>query len=90
MKTLQEWLDLLPEDIKDKALIAIQEQHNKTPIATEMDIASHVLSYPSQSIGVALANAFIWDETKERDEFWTNVARDYEHQFQLKNIIDAE
>lgn len=76
MKTAKQWFDLLPKEVRDKALEAIKEQHNNSPIAKEIDLASHILNKYYSSIGEALASSFIWGDTQDKQSYWEGINDD--------------
>jgi hypothetical protein len=59
MKTVREWFELLPEDIKAKALA---------------NTAPYRLSREEDSLWNALASSFIWRTSSEKEHYWINAA----------------
>lgn len=68
-KTVEEWLNELPEHIKEKALVNLceAEDYNK-------DNIEDILEEPEDSLWDAIAGSFIWTGTPEGNDFWKNVA----------------
>lgn len=61
MKTIREWLETLPDGIRERAIKnAWHEEWN-------------TLGECAYSLSQALGNAFIWDDTEEKDAFWRDV-----------------
>ena len=61
MKTIREWLNELPEDVRDKAIAN-----------TDEDILGERPNYPF--LRHALIRAFNWDESPEGHVYWYNMA----------------
>lgn len=62
MKTIREWLELLPEPYKGQALT-----HSSGKESLDLE---------ENTLFDALASAFIWNESAEGEEYWRTVAED--------------
>lgn len=62
MKTIKEWVDTLPTDIREMAYIN-----------TKIDVLKNKGLEPSLYKGIS--GAFIWDLTPEKHMFWSLVAK---------------
>lgn len=60
MKTRKEWIDTLPEDIRERAYKY-----------TEKDM----LGLLKPTLFEAISGAFVWDITSEKHKFWSLVAK---------------
>jgi hypothetical protein len=60
MKTIKEWIDTLPQDIKERAYKRIENCK---------------LTLSKDTFYDALLCSFVWDETYERHKFWSLVAK---------------
>ena len=60
MKTTKEWIDELPEDIREMAYI-----HTENDILEDLE----------PSLFEAILGAFVWDEKIEKNRFWHLVAK---------------
>jgi hypothetical protein len=58
MKTIREWLNELPEDVRDKAIANTLED---------------MLNMKAKSLSSALMNAFNWGKSPEKSEFWVKI-----------------
>lgn len=59
MKTIRQWfLEVLPKEVAEKAI-------KYTP--------ANVIDTESESCQDALVDAFLWDNTEEGDEYWSNI-----------------
>lgn len=63
-KTIGNWLDTLPDDVKVKAFANVH-QLSKDP--------QHVLGMMTSKLQYALTGAFPWEESKEGPEYWTKI-----------------
>lgn len=61
MKTIREWLETLPDGIRERA------------IKNAEDSKWDVLGQCDDSLSQALRGAFIWSDTKENHAFWSEV-----------------
>jgi len=59
MKTVREWFELLPEDVRTKAIA------NTPP---------YRLIREEDSLWNALASSFIWRTSPEKEYYWVNAA----------------
>ena len=60
MKTRKEWIDTLPDDIRERAYKYAEKD---------------ILGRLEPGLFPAISGAFVWDETPEEHEFWSLVAR---------------
>lgn len=61
MKTIKDWLEELPEGIKEKALL----NYKASPQNKEKEVVG--------SLSAAISGAFVWIDTPEGHEFWENL-----------------
>lgn len=72
MKTVEEWLNLIPQyDIRTRALnnMYTRSKHNKRP-----------------SMYVAIGSAFNFNESKEGCSYWIKVREQYKHAGSADNL----
>lgn len=62
MKTIEEWYNELPEDVREKAI-------NNT--------SESLLKERDESIEDALFGGFTWAETPEGHKYWENIKNNY-------------
>jgi len=62
MKTIREWLNELPKDVRDKAIKNTAKQNSEDYFNTISDT-----QFPS------IKHMFIWCDTPEGHNFWENV-----------------
>ena len=60
MKTRKDWIDTLPEDIRERAYRYAEKD---------------LLGRLKHTLSEAILGAFVWDETPEEHEFWSLVAK---------------
>lgn len=63
MKTIQEWLNLLPEEYRDLAIENMKEQSSPATWETKR-----------RSLDAALGSAFVWGDTKQGHIFWETLS----------------
>lgn len=64
MKTIKEWLEELPTEIKEKAFYNV---HRLTVFP------NIILEFKEGSIKDAISSAFIWECTDEGHEYWESI-----------------
>lgn len=67
MKTLKEWLEELPTEVKEKALNNVYKLNINPELA---------LRYREESLKSAIMGAFIWMETEEGNDYWYNIYKE--------------
>ena len=78
IKTLGEWLEELPVEVRVKAIVNTWAQ----------DGTQEVLDVPESDLYNALSGAFKWDETPEGHEYWSALA--HAAKLQSRGILYAE
>lgn len=62
MKTVQEWAQELPEDVREKFLANVIEQRGEEWLKLEFENLSDVIS-----------GIFFWIDSPEGDEYWREI-----------------
>lgn len=62
MKTVEEWAQELPEDVRDKFLANVVEQRGK-----------NYLKHKIKTLSDVIIHSFVWFVTPEKDNFWRNI-----------------
>ena len=66
MKTIRQWLNELPEHLRDRAI--------RNAVLQEYAIGIIDLNHQTRDVYEAIASAFVWSHTPEGFDYWSDAA----------------